>query len=89
MGLLKISGRAYSLRKCIGISGLYVEIILTRRYRGTEYGRAELVRKDRCSLSLIKDTIRHMAHDIERMIHVEESKATKFPQAHSSRRCIY
>ena len=89
MGLLKISGRAYSLRKCIGISGLYVEIILTRRYRGTEYGRAELVRKDRCSLSLIKDTIRHMAHDIERMTHVEESKATKFPQAHSSRRCIY
>lgn len=89
MGMLRINGRAYSLRRYIGLSGLYVELILTRRYRGTEYGRAELVRKDRCSLSLIKDTIRHLAHDIERMIHVEESKATEFPQAHSSRRCIY
>lgn len=89
MGLLKISGRVYSLRKAPIFGGPTFELILTRRYRGKEYGRAELFLEGRDPLHLIKATVRRMAYDIERMIHVEESKATEFPQAYSSRRCIY
>ena len=89
MGLLKISGRLYSLSKHqIWPSGRY-ELVLTRRYRGKEYGRAELFLEGRGPLHLIKATVRRMAYDIERMIHVEEGKSTEFPQAYSSRRCIY
>lgn len=66
MGLLKISGKVYSLSKYpIWTSGRY-ELVLTRRYRGKQYGRAELFLEDRHPLHLVKATIRQMAQDIER-----------------------
>lgn len=89
MGLLKISGKVYSLSKNPAWTSGRYELVLTRRYRGSEYGRAELFLEGRDPLHLVKALIRRMAHDIERMIHVEESKITEFPQAYSSRRCIY
>ena len=89
MGILKMSGRLYSLSKHQIWPGSRYELVLTRRYRGKEYGRAELFLEGRDPLHLIKAAVRRMAYDIERMIHVEESKSTEFPQAYSSRRCIY